>query len=211
MALNCLGRPGCTLKSKILIVGLDGSLAPGCLWSSTIEVGFCRGLYLEGPDGIAGWHWRACALLGPPKNSSIGSSWSPLFRVRTHSTDSLDLFNNSLTGSFPSEVGSLSSLQYLNVGSNQFAGRVPTELGKLTGIATFRLEDNSFTGSMPSELRRLINADYLSLQWNKRNGTTPTTLFELSQLALLVLSNNDLTGPFPTTVGHLYKLYWLSI
>ena len=54
--------------------------------------------------------------------------------------------NNQLTGTIPSELGSLANLEYLNLESNQLSGTIPTWLGSLTKLRGLNLEDNQFTG-----------------------------------------------------------------
>ncbi|KAK3241450.1 hypothetical protein CYMTET_48800 [Cymbomonas tetramitiformis] len=45
------------------------------------------------------------------------------------------LFYNSLTGTLPTELGELTSLDHMELNHNSMTGTVPTELGELTSIA----------------------------------------------------------------------------
>ena len=51
-----------------------------------------------------------------------------------NSVTRLYLIINQLTGSIPSEVGSLSNLQFLGLNYNQLTGPIPSELGNLTNL-----------------------------------------------------------------------------
>jgi hypothetical protein len=49
----------------------------------------------------------------------------------------LKVFDNTITGSLPSEVGELTALTELAIQNNGFAGRLPTQLGNLASICKF--------------------------------------------------------------------------
>ena len=51
----------------------------------------------------------------------------------------LDLNNNQLTGSIPSELGDLENLTGLYLGGNQLMGAIPTELGNLVNLMVLYL------------------------------------------------------------------------
>ena len=46
----------------------------------------------------------------------------------------LSLTFNDLTGTIPTELGALTSLQWLTLDKNQLTGTIPTELGSLTSL-----------------------------------------------------------------------------
>ncbi|OVA13664.1 Protein kinase domain [Macleaya cordata] len=85
--------------------------------------------------------------------------------------ESLDLSNNSLTGSLPSEIGNLGRLKLLNLGNNRLSGQIPSEMSKLTGLEYLDLSVNNFKGKIPDRLP--------------------------SSLKVFNVSYNDLTGPIP--------------
>ena len=59
----------------------------------------------------------------------------------------LDLDDNQLTGSIPTELGDLASLTNLGLGNNQLTGSIPTEFGDLASLTVLRLYSNQLTGS----------------------------------------------------------------
>ncbi|MEN8221296.1 MAG: Calx-beta domain-containing protein [Pseudomonadota bacterium] len=113
----------------------------------------------------------------------------------------LFLFYNSLTGSIPPELGNLSKLKTLSLGSNDLTGSIPPELGNLSNLGGLVLSSNSLTGSIPPELGNLSNLKYLSLFSNDLCGEIPVELKNLSNISLpyerdayLRLDNNHLTA-----------------
>ena len=55
--------------------------------------------------------------------------WGEVYSVED--TDSLNLYDNQLTGSIPPEIGNLTNLTYLNLYDNQLTGSIPPEIGNL--------------------------------------------------------------------------------
>jgi hypothetical protein len=62
---------------------------------------------------------------------------------------SLNLGQIGLQGTLSSAIGSLSSLQGLNVSNNLISGTLPPSIGLLTGLVTLILNGNKFTGPFP--------------------------------------------------------------
>ena len=75
----------------------------------------------------------------------------------------LDISSEGLTGTIPSELGSLANLRRLFLYNNQLAGEIPTELGSLSNLQQLLLWGNQLTGAIPSELGSLSNLQSLSI------------------------------------------------
>ena len=75
----------------------------------------------------------------------------------------LDLSSESLTGSIPSGLGSLSELTTLDLSSNSLTGEIPRELGGLSNLTEIRLSGNSLTGCIPIGLKDVTTNDLSSL------------------------------------------------
>ena len=118
----------------------------------------------------------------------------------------LALEGNQLTGSIPSELGNLTSLQYMSLWENQLTGPIPPQLGQLTNLSSTHLFSNQLTGEIPPELGQLTNLKLLSLGFNQLTGDIPPELGQLTNLEWLSLSWNQLTGEIPSELGRLTNL-----
>ena len=121
----------------------------------------------------------------------------------------LNLGNNNLTGSLPTEIGNFSELESLQLYSNQISGVIPPEIGNLTSLTQLDLSPNIFTGTIPPEIGNLINLEILWLNQNGLTGNIPSTfqnLINLQQLHLLgsagpPYSSSTYSGDFPDLTG----------
>ena len=123
----------------------------------------------------------------------------------------LSLGSNSLSGSLPTELGNLSNLTYLSLGSNSLSGSIPSELGNLSNLTGLSLGSNNLSGSIPSELGNLVKLTRLALGSNELSGSIPGELGNLVELTILSLDRNELSGSLPATLGNLDKLESLRL
>ena len=119
--------------------------------------------------------------------------------------------DNGLSGSIPTEIGLLSTLEYLQLYVNDLTGTIPSQLGTLSSLGRLYLHNNKLTGQTPSQLGKISTLQYLYLENNKLTGTIPSQLGTLSSLRLLFLSNNKLTGPIPSELGKISTLQFLYL
>mmetsp|Transcript_5616 Transcript_5616/g.6068 ORF Transcript_5616/g.6068 Transcript_5616/m.6068 type:complete len:243 (-) Transcript_5616:226-954(-) len=76
--------------------------------------------------------------------------------------DTLDVDDNSLTGTIPSQLGQLQNLIYLGLSLNDLTGTIPSTLDQLINVETMALNDNKLTGSVPVSIvsnRTYVNFD----------------------------------------------------
>ena len=123
----------------------------------------------------------------------------------------LYLVDQGLTGTMPSELGSLTNLQSLSLGLNHLTGEIPAELGNLSNLQSLWLRLNQLTGEIPAELGNLSNMQELALGGNHLTGEIPAELGNLYNLQILRLQENQLTGEIPAELGNLSDLHWLSL
>ncbi len=122
------------------------------------------------------------------------------------SVTELNLNNNQLSGSIPSELGNLSNLTLLHFSGNQLSGNIPSELSNLSNLTGLVLRNNQLDGSIPPALGNLSNLIELSLNDNYLSGNIPPDLGDLSNLLILSLQNNQLSGSIPSALGNLSNL-----
>ena len=158
----------------------------------------------EATDG-ANWtsndNWLSEAPLG---------EWHGVITDRNGRVTGLDLRENQLTGEIPTELGSLSNLEWVYLGWNQLHGTIPPDLGRLTNLGLLELIRNQLTGEIPSELGRLSSLRSLYLDGNELTGEIPPELGSLSNLIQLWLYDNQLSGEIPAELGNLANLVELD-
>ena len=123
----------------------------------------------------------------------------------------LDLRENGLAGSIPSELGALAALESLDLGENGLTGPIPPELGRLSRLARLVLDANRLTGTIPTEFGDLANLKHLRLARNPLTGSIPAELGRLSRLESIWLDETGVSGPIPPELGNLSNLWSLWI
>ncbi|MFV0395987.1 MAG: toxin Cry1Ac domain D-VI-related protein [Coprobacillaceae bacterium] len=121
------------------------------------------------------------------------------------------LEGNQFSGTIPSGIGNLTSLQYLYLYDNQFTGSVPSTLGNLTSLRIFYLQNNKLSGEIPSTLGNLSSLQRLYLNGNELTGSIPTELGNITSLQRLYLQNNKLTGSIPPSLGNLINMQHFNL
>ncbi len=86
-------------------------------------------------------------------------------------------------------------------GDPKLKGVIPPELGNLSELWLLDLGSNDLTGSIPSELSNLSKLEYLNLQHNMLTGDIPPELGNLKELGELIINGNDLTGCVPQALS----------
>lgn len=125
---------------------------------------------------------------------------------------SLDLGSNKLSGPIPHEIGQLIDITYLQLGRNlQLSGSIPTEIGLLTKATTIDLINNALEGPIPSEIGNIAALERLDLSFNKLSGHIPPELGKLSNLKVLDFTINKLDGTIPEEIYNLTKLDRLQL
>ncbi|KAJ4707479.1 putative Receptor protein kinase [Melia azedarach] len=118
----------------------------------------------------------------------------------------LQLVYNNVSGSIPSQIGSLSKLRQLLLHRNNLTGSIPSELGSLRNLENLFLAYNHLEGPIPTILTNLTKLKTLSLFSNNLSGLLPTELGNLKDLTALDVGENNLIGPIPSSLYHLTNL-----
>ena len=155
-----------------------------------------------GPSWTDGTNWLSDAPL---------DQWAGVWTDEAGRVTWLILIGNNLTGTVPPELGALTDLQRLELGSNELTGVIPPELGRLTDLEMLELASNQLRGAIPAELGRLTQLERLRLDQNQLSGAIPGELGRLAKLRSLSLDNNQLSGPIPSALGGLANLENLDL
>ncbi|KZV33078.1 leucine-rich repeat receptor-like tyrosine-protein kinase-like [Dorcoceras hygrometricum] len=123
----------------------------------------------------------------------------------------LELDNNSLVGTIPSELATCRNLSLLNLAQNQLTGPLPPALGNLTNLRALYLQFNYFVGEIPAQITQLHKLQRLNLSRNSLNGVIPSSISRLGDLERLDLQGNNLSGSIPNSIGSLTSLIELQL
>eukprot|EP00957_Ditylum_brightwellii_P168027 12791082-Ditylum_brightwellii.AAC.1 len=85
----------------------------------------------------------------------------------------------------------------LTLGNNGLSGRNSSAIGSLTSLEIIDLHDSDLKKSIPSKIGNLSNLLSLIISFNKITGTVPPKTSELPKLELLNLHNNRLQSTVP--------------
>ncbi|KAM5569873.1 putative LRR receptor-like serine/threonine-protein kinase [Rosa sericea] len=175
---------------------------------------------------------RELALSDNPLNANLPNS----FRNLSTSLQRISLYNCSMRGDIPNDIGNLSSLFILNLKDNKLSGPIPTSIGGLHNLQGLYLSNIKLQGHIPDELCQLENLGelflggnqlsgsipsclgnltaalrILSLESNLLNSTIPSTLWGLTDILNLDLSSNSLIGPLSDRIGNLKVMQAINL
>ncbi|ESR40312.1 hypothetical protein CICLE_v10024863mg [Citrus x clementina] len=122
----------------------------------------------------------------------------------------LNISHLSLSGTIPSRLGNLSSLQSLFLHSNQFSGSIPFSIFNIHTLKLLSFGDNQLSG-IPSALSNCTYLRILRLSYNDFAGGIPKEIGNLTKLEELYLSFNGLQGEIPNEIGNLRNLEVLAL
>ncbi|XVF63454.1 hypothetical protein PTKIN_Ptkin09bG0088200 [Pterospermum kingtungense] len=104
---------------------------------------------------------------------------------------------NQFTGSIPSTLGLVQTLEVLRLDRNALTGKVPSNLNNLTNINELNLAHNNLTGSLP-DLTSMNTLNYVDLSNNSFDpAESPVWFSTLSSLTTLVIEHGPLQGTVP--------------
>ncbi|KAG8494967.1 hypothetical protein CXB51_012388 [Gossypium anomalum] len=112
----------------------------------------------------------------------------------------LSISSNQLTGTI-SNIGSIRSLQFLDLSVNAFHGVIPSGIANLKDLVLLNLSSNSFDGTFPSGFSNLKRLKYLDLRSNVFSGDIMKLLSQLQSVVHMDLSSNQLSGSLDLGLG----------
>ena len=152
----------------------------------------------------------------------------------------MQMDNNDLVGSIPSEIALQSNLLGLHLHANQLGNSIPTEFGRMTSLFQLSLQHNRLTGTVPDlgqmdtrqdyslyidyanrwffGLGDLVGNDFLdwfakglALHTNRLAGSIPSALMKFTSSHFFSLHENLLTGRIPSEFGEIRGLQALLL
>ena len=126
--------------------------------------------------------------------------------VASFSTGELDLGDNQISGTIPSNLGELTSLTNLSLFTNRLTGSVPS-LSGLSNLKELSLSGNSLVGTIPGTWGTLSHLEFVNLdQVMELRGTIPSSFSMLTRLKSLRLDDTWVEGPITDVIGKLTSL-----
>ncbi|CAL4986795.1 unnamed protein product [Urochloa decumbens] len=144
------------------------------------------------PDGIANLTMLRYLDLSC---NELSSNYTNLFHLE--SIVKLNVSNNFLGGTLPSDLGYMPSISEMDLSNNRFVGRLPNSFANLQMLTYLMLSRNSLEDSILDSFRGLTNLETLDLSWNNLSGTIPNYIANFTHLSNLNLSFNNLEGQVP--------------
>ena len=126
--------------------------------------------------------------------------------VAFFSTGELDLGDNQISGTIPSNLGELTSLTNLSLFTNRLTGSVPS-LSGLSNLKELSLSGNGFVGTIPGTWGKLSHLEFVNLdQVMELRGTIPSSFSMLTRLKSLRLDDTWVEGSITDVIGKLTSL-----
>lgn len=122
------------------------------------------------------------------------------------SLQSLQLFNNELTGSLPPSWGNMTRLQSLDLSRNELNETLPPSWSAMINVQYLYLYQNELTGSLPPSWVGMMKLREMHLYNNQLTGSLPHSWVNMTSLRLLLLNSNQLTGSLPPSLGTIIAL-----
>jgi len=120
-----------------------------------------------------------------------------------------ELEHNSISGSIPSDLMTISTLTYIDLDFNALTGTLSPSFGNLSQLQAIELSANRLTGSIPSTINKLLSLQHLLLFGNRLTSSIPN--LGSTNLTWIALYDNSLTGTIPSSIGSLRYLQQLVL
>jgi hypothetical protein len=130
----------------------------------------------------------------------------------TRLESTLNLFDNKLTGTIPTTLGSLVLIEVVFLGYNALEGQIPTELAQCQNLKEVVFESNKLKGDVGPVINVLPESlTLLDLAYNLLSGTVPMSIGTFTDLNWLDLGGNNLNGTIPAELGLLSNLVCIQM
>ena len=146
-----------------------------------------------------GYNWiSSCNNWFPYSNDTINNpciqKWYGIVCDQKCTITKINLPSCNLQGTIPESITLVSTLKYIDLYNNSISGSLPSNIGYLN-LSYIRMSHNLVTGSLPTSLSNIsYYLNYLYIRANLLVGTIPNWLFEMKNLSAMDLSYNQLEG-----------------
>ncbi|KAH9714618.1 protein kinase domain-containing protein [Citrus sinensis] len=132
--------------------------------------------------------------------------------VHSHRVTVLNISRLNLTGTIPSQLGNLSSLQSLNLSCNRLSGSIPSAIFTTYTLKYVSFRKNQLSGAFPSFAFNTSSLQYLDFGFNTLSGEIPANICSnLPFLEYLALSQNMFHGGIPSALSNCAYLQRLGL
>ncbi|KAL8205963.1 hypothetical protein R6Q57_009514 [Mikania cordata] len=109
--------------------------------------------------------------------------------------------NNNLSGTIPSSIGTVKTLETIRLDSNSLSGTVPQNLSSLGTLSELYLSNNNLSGPVPN-LSGMNSLFYVDMSNNSFDKSDIPTWFSVLSLSTLLMERTQLQGEIPSDVFH---------
>ena len=118
----------------------------------------------------------------------------------------LGMQQGGLSGTIPTEIGTLTNLSILDFDFNQLTGTLPTELISLSKLTQFDVNDNKLSGSISVVGGLGLGMNFISLHKNAFTGVVPDAIGAYTNLKTFTVHQTQICGKMPESVCKLFEL-----
>ncbi|KAL6196104.1 hypothetical protein ACLB2K_031719 [Fragaria x ananassa] len=139
-------------------------------------------------------------------NNQLSGSIPPQLFSSNMSLVHLIFDRNNFTGSIPSTLGLVKTLEAVLLYRNSLSGPVPSSLRNLTKVSELQLSNNKLTGPLPN-LTLIDSLHYVDMSNNTFDASdVPNWFSTLKFLTTLMMENTGLQGQVPQSLFSLQDL-----
>ena len=109
--------------------------------------------WLKGDEDACSWFGITCEYYPPMEGEDMMNGGNMMNADMSMKVISgIELVNNGIKGTIPSELVLLQSLETLSLDANELEGSVPESLGSLPNLSFLKIDNNMLTGKVPDSL-----------------------------------------------------------
>jgi Leucine-rich repeat (LRR) protein len=151
------------------------------------------------PESLMDFRCEQCGLVGQIPGATI---------LKFKNLTAIQVEENGLTGSLPTEFGTLTMMSRLSLGSNSLIGSIPTQIANLPRLEIFDVWGNQLTGIVPSFAQNDGYLNYFDIEENQLRGSLQGLIRSLppESLSKFYAGYNSLTGFIPSDIAYFPKL-----